>query len=100
MKQRLSAVVVFLATGSLFLTIGAGADVAPASATGSGTVLQTNLVSDLPGVAALADPHLVNPWGISESGTSPFWVSDNGAGLSTLYVANPPVSTNPPTWNL
>ncbi len=27
----------------------------------------------------------LNPWGISESPASPFWVSDNGAGLSTLY---------------
>jgi uncharacterized protein (TIGR03118 family) len=48
-------------------------------------VLQTNLVSDLPGVATFQDPHLVNPWGISESATSPFWVSDNNAGVSTLY---------------
>ena len=31
------------------------------------------------------DPHLVNPWGISESGTSFLWVSDNGSHLSTLY---------------
>ncbi len=52
-------------------------------------VLQTNLVSDLPGVAQLQDPNLVNPWGISESGGSPFWLSDNGSGKSTLYSANP-----------
>jgi uncharacterized protein (TIGR03118 family) len=51
----------------------------------SGNVLQTNLVSDLPGVAQVQDTHLVNPWGISESGTSFFWVSDNGSGVSTLY---------------
>jgi uncharacterized protein (TIGR03118 family) len=51
----------------------------------SGNVLQTNLVSDLPGVAAHTDPNLVNPWGISESGGSPFWISDNNAGVSTLY---------------
>jgi len=51
----------------------------------SGTVLQTNLVSDLPGVAKTLDPQLVNPWGISESSGSPFWISDNGAGVSTLY---------------
>jgi uncharacterized protein (TIGR03118 family) len=51
----------------------------------SGNVLQTNLVSDLPGVAAVTDPHLVNPWGISESSGSPFWISDNNAGVSTLY---------------
>jgi uncharacterized protein (TIGR03118 family) len=53
------------------------------------TVLQTNLVSDLPGVAQLQDPHLVNPWGISESGGSPFWISDNNAGVATLYNSNP-----------
>jgi uncharacterized protein (TIGR03118 family) len=46
---------------------------------------QTNLVSDQPGVAANTDPKLVNPWGISSSSTSPFWVSDAGTGLSTLY---------------
>jgi uncharacterized protein (TIGR03118 family) len=36
-------------------------------------------------VAKFYDPRLVNPWGVGESATSPFWVSDNGAGLSTLY---------------
>jgi uncharacterized protein (TIGR03118 family) len=51
----------------------------------SGTVLQTNLVSDLPGVAQQTDPQLINPWGIAESATSPFWISDNNAGVSTLY---------------
>jgi uncharacterized protein (TIGR03118 family) len=31
------------------------------------------------------NPDLINPWGISHSPTSPFWLSDNGAGLTTLY---------------
>ena len=35
--------------------------------------------------AKVVDPHLVNPWGVSESTRSPFWVADNGAGVSTLY---------------
>jgi uncharacterized protein (TIGR03118 family) len=48
-------------------------------------VLQTNLVSDLAGVAQFRDPHLVNPWGIATSSTSDFWISDNNAGVSTLY---------------
>ncbi len=48
--------------------------------------LQTNLVSDLPGIAQLQDANFVNPWGISFSATSPFWISDNGSGLSTLYA--------------
>src|SRR4051794_3014361 len=51
----------------------------------AGNVLQTNLVSDLPGVAQVLDPHLVNPWGIAENSASPFWVADNNAGVSTLY---------------
>jgi uncharacterized protein (TIGR03118 family) len=35
--------------------------------------------------ATFVDVNLVNPWGVGESSTSPFWVSDNGAGVSTLY---------------
>jgi uncharacterized protein (TIGR03118 family) len=48
---------------------------------------QTNLVSDTPGMAAVTDPNLVNPWGMSRSSGSPWWVSDNGTGLTTLYGA-------------
>jgi uncharacterized protein (TIGR03118 family) len=70
-----------------------------AAAVASGNVLQTNLVSDLAGVAQLLDPNLVNPWGITESGSGPFWISDNNAGVSTLYQVpganNTPVSINP-----
>jgi uncharacterized protein (TIGR03118 family) len=46
---------------------------------------QTNLVSDIPGLAAWTDPDLVNPWGMAFSSTSPIWVSDNGTGLATIY---------------
>jgi uncharacterized protein (TIGR03118 family) len=49
--------------------------------------VQLNLVSDVPGEAAVTDPNLLNPWGISSSATSPFWVSDQGANVSTLYTA-------------
>jgi len=60
-----------------------------------GSYHQTNLVSDLPGLAPLQDPQLVNPWGLSSSPTSPIWVSDNNAGVTTLYTGagkkvNPP----------
>src|SRR6266446_4133268 len=47
---------------------------------------QVNLVSDQPGVALLQDTNLVNAWGVSFSPNSPFWVSDNGTGKSTLYA--------------
>src|SRR5207302_9904686 len=46
---------------------------------------QTNLVSDLPGMAAHTDSNLVNPWGIASSASSFFWVADNHMGVSTLY---------------
>jgi uncharacterized protein (TIGR03118 family) len=66
----------------------------------SANVLQTNLVSDLPGVAQVQDPNLVNPWGISQ-GPGPLWISDNNAGVSTVYTGqgqptNPLDSTLPP----
>ena len=47
---------------------------------------QSNLVSDIPGLANRTDPNLVNPWGISFSPTSPMWVSNAGTGTSTLYA--------------
>jgi uncharacterized protein (TIGR03118 family) len=53
-----------------------------------GVYLQTNLVSDLPGMAAHTDSNLVNPWGIASSTNSFFWVSDNHTGLATLYDAS------------
>ena len=46
---------------------------------------QTNLVSNESGVAAVTDPQLINPWGISRGSGSPWWVSDQRTGLSTLY---------------
>ena len=49
------------------------------------------LVSDLPGMAQLQDTNLLNAWGVTFSGTGPFWVSDNAAGKATLYaVTNVP----------
>jgi uncharacterized protein (TIGR03118 family) len=50
-----------------------------------GSFHQTNLVSNIPGLALSTDANLKNPWGLSSSATSPIWVSDNNAGVSTLY---------------
>lgn len=61
---------------------------------------QTNLVSDTSGSAATTDPNLVNAWGLSRSSGSPWWISDNGTGLATLYNGTggivPVVVTVPP----
>src|ERR1041385_1874632 len=56
---------------------------------------QVNLVSDLPGVAMLQDTNLVNAWGVSFSPNSPFWISDNGTGKSTLYMVTNDASGMP-----
>jgi len=54
---------------------------------------QTNLVSNSTATPAnYTDPNLVNPWGNVSNGGSPFWVSDQRTGLSTLYDT----STTPP----
>ena len=47
---------------------------------------QANLVSDIPGVAVVTDKNLVNPWGIANGPTSPFWINTNGTGLSELFA--------------
>jgi uncharacterized protein (TIGR03118 family) len=55
---------------------------------------------------AHVDANLSNPWGLTASSTSPFWVSDNGAGVATIYdaagvarslVVSIPAPTIPPT---
>ena len=47
---------------------------------------QTNLVSDIAGMAPLTDPNLKNPWGLTRSSGSPWWVANNNSGTSTLYT--------------
>jgi len=45
----------------------------------------TNLDSNQFGRATNDDPLMVNGWGMARSGTSPWWISDQGSGWSTLY---------------
>ena len=70
----------------------------------AGSFEQTNLVSDIPGIARVTDSNLANPWGMSFPPTGPMWVSDNAMGVATLYngsgqpfpVGSPLVVTIPP----
>jgi uncharacterized protein (TIGR03118 family) len=58
---------------------------------------QTNFISDVPGLAPVLDPLLVNPWGISATASSPFWVANNGTSTTQLIrgdVAGAPVVLN------
>src|ERR1700757_2069009 len=66
---------------------------------------QTDLVADSKSISSTAtiDPNLVNAWGLARGSGSPWWVSDNGTGLSTLYdgmgAIVPLVVTIPPPMN-
>ena len=70
---------------SLGAAVGLLAVSAPAGATAFSAYQQVNLVSDVPGMAQITDPNLVNAWGASYLGGSPLWVSDNGKDVTTLY---------------
>jgi uncharacterized protein (TIGR03118 family) len=61
---------------------------------------QTNLVSDMPGLATTTDAMLKNPWGVSFANGSPIWISDQGTQTSPLFsvtsssgVGNAPLFT-------
>lgn len=45
----------------------------------------TNLVSNVPGRALHDDPLLVNAWGLVHGPGTPWWISDENSGWSTLY---------------
>ena len=80
------------------LSLPAGASARPAPQQFGPTFRQNNLVSDQPGHAAMTDPNLVNAWGMSHGPSTPLWVSDNGADVSTIYsggTSTQPISISP-----
>lgn len=68
--------------------------------------VQVNLVSDIPGLATITEPELVNPWGVSHTTTSPFWTSNQGTSTATLFAVTDRTNVikvtavNPPTGNI
>jgi uncharacterized protein (TIGR03118 family) len=66
--------------------------------TPSADFVQTNLVSDIAGMAATMDANLINPWGLVTPPGGPWWVTNEGTGTSTLYngqgVPQPPGNPN------
>src|SRR5438874_4550987 len=96
---KLTRSIGFLAAPALIALLGCGVDrpTAPGpvrsisantSPGASQFYQQHNLVSDGAVPADFVDPALVNAWGLVASGTSPWWVADNGTDLSTLYNGN------------
>jgi uncharacterized protein (TIGR03118 family) len=84
-----------MTTAAAFAALCTGAGVANADG-----FSQTNLVSNLPGLATATDSSLVNPWGVSFANGSPVWISDQGTQTSPLFsvtgstgVSNKPLFT-------
>jgi uncharacterized protein (TIGR03118 family) len=75
-------VIAAIAVSACALAAAVGAS---ASEPQGGLYVQRNLVSNGAVAAEHVDANLVNSWGITHRGTSPWWVADNGTGVSTLY---------------
>jgi uncharacterized protein (TIGR03118 family) len=68
----------------LGLGLVAIASLAPA---GFAQYVRTDLASNVSGAAPSTDEqHLINSWGLTALPGTPFWLSDNGSGFSTLYT--------------
>src|SRR5580700_3557945 len=86
MKKTAKLAAVFAALAATSTTIGLSAGASGAFAnSASRSYQQTNLVSDIPGLATHTDPNLRNSWGTSTGPGLPIWVSDNATGVATLY---------------
>jgi uncharacterized protein (TIGR03118 family) len=87
-------------------TIQVGSPITPDQGNGANAFLQTNLTSDLAGIAQNTDPNLRNPWGLAIGPNTAFWASDNRTNVATLYdgqgvaqPANNPLVVNIPAVN-
>jgi uncharacterized protein (TIGR03118 family) len=80
MRSVLARSAIVVAAMALVL---AAATAAGAAGTNSYTVHP--LVSDTGAGGTIKDANLVNAWGLTASAASPWWVADNGTGVSTLY---------------
>jgi uncharacterized protein (TIGR03118 family) len=69
-------------------TIALTAALVASAGAGESSFTVTKLVADQTGAAAKTDASLVNAWGLTSTPTSPWWVSDNGQDVSTLYRAD------------
>jgi uncharacterized protein (TIGR03118 family) len=78
--KRLLPLTSVTTTSVAFAALCAGAGVANADG-----FSQTNLVSNMPGLAKITDSSLVNPWGVSFANGSPVWISDQGTQTSPLF---------------
>ncbi len=89
MKLTKRLVVTIGCLGFLIANAGHAAAKSHAGGKKASGYTQTNLISDIPGLAEVTDPNLLNPWGLAFfPGLSPFWINENNAGFSALYFAD------------
>jgi hypothetical protein len=84
-KRRLSMPGIALRSIALALAVVAAAIGTGTVRAASGAYIGNPLVSDGGTTAPTNDTSLVNGWGLSAGPTTPWWASDNGTSLSTLY---------------
>jgi uncharacterized protein (TIGR03118 family) len=80
MRSALARLAVFSAAAIFALVL-----VTAAGAASDNSYVVDPLVSDNGVPGTVTDTNLVNAWGLTASSTSPWWVADNGTGVSTLY---------------
>src|SRR6476646_2401838 len=84
-SSRLSARTILVALAAVFAALAIAPHLPSATPTGATTFTQTNLVSDVPGMARTLDVSLVNPWGMALGLNSGIWIPDKGSGRATTY---------------
>src|ERR1700731_4193327 len=84
---------------SLVLTVALTGTLTLGAKAANAQYKQKNLVSNAEGHAIHTDPNLINGWELAFFPHGPFWVADNGTGVSTVYgrhgKPNPLVVTIP-----
>ncbi len=78
LKRAITPVLIEVIVSGMLLSVSAVATAQQYS--------RTDLTSDIPGVAVTADSRFVNAWGLTAGPMGPWWVADNGSGVSTLYT--------------
>jgi uncharacterized protein (TIGR03118 family) len=92
---RLLPVTSVMTTAAAFAALCTGAGVANADG-----FSQTNLVSDMPGLATATDSSLVNPWGVSFANGSPIWISDQGTQTAPLFAVTGSTNVSGPLFTV
>jgi uncharacterized protein (TIGR03118 family) len=88
------------------VSVGLGLLLSTANTASSAPFVQTDLVSDIPGLATITDSSLMNPWGSSHPAGGPFWISNQVTNTTNLWSVTGPTTiskvtaVNPPTGNI